>query len=256
MTKPHLIIGDVHGHFDRLDALLVQEGIINEHGERINHDVTVVQLGDLGHFGSAWNGYKMIPGSPTGDQVCYEAVWRDNWVDIVLWGNHDRAVVDSWHGFNGYVRPPAETLHMMKSLEHEGRLLMAYACHDYLITHAGLAAAFKFQKGVPNSVKEDPKAFADFVNTMVQKEIPGDVHAIWDAIGSRRGGRSATGGILWRDQGEKLYRTFKQVYGHSASKRGKVVQFGESYNIDIGGKEEARLAGIWLPERKIVRVDL
>jgi hypothetical protein len=56
----------------------------------------VVQLGDLGHFGQ--------DGSPTADTLCYKYVTDNRWCDIVLWGNHDRAEVDSSHSSRGFLK--------------------------------------------------------------------------------------------------------------------------------------------------------
>jgi hypothetical protein len=37
MDDTCLIIGDVHGHIKRLKALLIQEGLLDEAGKRINN---------------------------------------------------------------------------------------------------------------------------------------------------------------------------------------------------------------------------
>lgn len=302
VQKPVLALGDVHGHLDRLEALLKQEGIIDRcpackgtgdlHARaggptmvqtimcnrcdgdgiaRINTDVTVVQLGDLGHFGGSG-------GSPTGDLLCYRAA-ANRWIDIVLWGNHDRAAVDAGHAFSGYFPPTAETRHYMQILINEGRYKLAHAAHGFLLTHAGLHTAFRDNENVGVNVKENPEDFAEWINLVSGPDSLGDPNqmAVRDAIGSIRGGSSRHGGILWRDIREKLYMPFRQVFGHSADSTGMVRYCWEknnsryekdvktwklahnqdpSYCVDIGGKNEARLAGIWLPSEEIVRVDL
>jgi hypothetical protein len=68
--KPTLVIGDVHGHLDRLTALLEQEEVIARNDsdgyDRVNHDVRVVQVGDLGHFGADYtNDEGSLRGGPT-----------------------------------------------------------------------------------------------------------------------------------------------------------------------------------------------
>lgn len=298
------VIGDVHGHLDRLEALLRQEGLLVwcddcEGGgtetefypgdqtamvdcqvckglgwKRDRLDVTVVQLGDLGNFGEG--------GSPTGDLLCYKYVAQNQWADIVLWGNHDRALVDEAHAFTGY-HPDYQTAHFVFQLYAEGRMQLAFEAHGFLITHAGLALAFKQQK-VPDQYKTDPVAFMDWINAEDDKyletgECDKQAWGIRDAISPKRGGRGAVGGILWRDQTENLYDGFRQVFGHSVDHRKRQVRYAwrkttqrvntkgqlqckspPSYCIDIGGKGEqlgdACLAGIWLPSERIVRVDL
>lgn len=307
-TKETLVIGDLHGHLDRFEALLRQEGLLDwceicggsgwierderdelnerQHDEcktcagfgwaRIRRDeVEVILLGDVGHFGATE--------SATADMMTYEVA--DVWADIILWGNHDRAVVDPQHAFRGYVAPKPETRHIMGKLYSEKRLCLAVTRHGFLITHAGLHAAFNNQN-VPDSLKDDVGAFVEWINRndypyALREPIDESARAIRDAISQRRGGWASFGGILWRDINEKLYtpgshwgRGFRQVFGHSASKTHEVHTCGynmhttaimpkadkPSYCIDIGGRGDLPsdncLAGIYLPSEKIVRVDL
>jgi hypothetical protein len=257
-----LAIGDCHGHYDRLEALLLQESIINENDERINKDVEVVHLGDLGHFGSEMQNGKRVPGSSTADLLCWQAVAK-HWIDIVLWGNHDRAVASSRHAFGGYIEPPTPTRVLMEEAREEDRLRLAHAAHGFLLTHAGLAKVFKYNKA-PDGAHDDPAIFAEWVNKADvdtdSKDVPfwSDFEALRDAIGIKRGGYSSTGGgILWRDATESLYPKFRQIFGHTKGDRVRKypAQDGWSYCIDIGDQNNGRLAGIWLPSEKIVEVE-
>jgi hypothetical protein len=251
------VIGDVHGHLDRLEALLKQEGLLvwcdtcegggtmdygmaDSAGEplnewcddckglgqkRVRKDVIVVQLGDLGHWGQN--------GSPTGDLLCYKYVTENDWCDVVLWGNHDRAMVDGQHAFTGFI-PDYQTGHYLSRLHNDGRLQIAFEAHGFLLTHAGLASTFKYQKVDPK-YQTDVQAFVDWINDEDDKYLQGDPRSrdmsamdanaagIINAIGARRGGSGPTGGILWRDIEEGLYDGFRQIFGHSADhKKGKV----------------------------------
>lgn len=240
------VIGDVHGHVDRLRALL-ERADIKRHGP---HRARVIQLGDLGHFGTD---------TDSGDVAAWQLA-VDGDIDLVLWGNHDRAVVDSVHHFSGFSRPDVTALHMMRLMEAEGRLLMAYEAHGWLLTHAGLHAAFKYQ-AVPNQNvdKLDARSIADWLNRRMGEDLS---EPVIDAVGRARGGGSPYGGILWRDITEMLYRPIPQIFGHSASNQ-HIVR-GEAdkwYCLDIGGKggpndrDAECLAGMWLPSQTIVRVD-
>jgi hypothetical protein len=312
-VKPTLVIGDVHGHFDRLEALLTQEGILadcpdcggdGDHAwegdmmcppcggdgqRRVNFDVEVVQVGDLGHFGQ--------DASPTGDKMCFK--YAADWFDVVLWGNHDRAVVDSHHVFSGFLSPSPEIKHWMHGLYAMDKLKLAHAAHGWLITHAGVQANWKQQKGIDFD-RNDPEAFAEWINEndwwpsrqdeSVPKKWSGhdgpmtdlerSAMAVRDAISHARGGPSPFGGILWRDDKvEKLYRGMAQVYGHTAAKDGRffyqtagqrdrrAIDLGPKeawlpeldtvgINIDIGSKHGGHLGGVWLPDLRLVRVDL
>jgi hypothetical protein len=219
---------------------------------RLHNDAIVVHLGDLGHFGSS--------GSPTADELCWK--YAKHWIDIQLWGNHDRSVIDSWHEFAGYQRPGPAIKHMMQQRVDDGTLLLAYEAHGFLLTHAGLHAAFKHQN-VPENLKTDPAAFAAWINEMSgwgfdPTAIDIEGAAICNAISGRRGGSSPFGGILWRDAGESLYPDFRQVFGHTAKPKVRQYQTksGISYCVDIGDKNNGRLAAIHLPEERVVEVNL
>ena len=248
---------------------------------RLYRDVHVIQLGDLAHVGGS-------TGSETGDILCYKYVTKNRWVDVVLWGNHDRALVDPQHEFRGYRYNPS-LLHYITQLHEEGRLMMVIDAHGFLISHAGLADHFKQQK-VDEKYKTDLEAFVDWINDKDEEYLIGQMDprtphvdkdkvdwqaiGVINAIGHRRGGASPVGGLLWRDIEESLYSGFRQIFGHSAdNKEGKVrycdrttntrkadvAPENPSYCIDVGGKRgdgHHALAGIWLPSEKIVRVDL
>ena len=243
--RPAFVIGDVHGNFDRLQALLAQEGLIDPvSGERLAPEVEVIQIGDLGDFG--------FKGSPDGDELC----WRhaDRWLDMVLWGNHDRAVFHDAHTFSGYAGTSQEVRHLMRLLEHEDRLRLAYACHGHLLTHAGLHQAFAGQDGTDGLDKTNPGQIADFICALARQQDPGPNVALWDAVGEQRGGFAPAGGILWRDWSEPIYDGVPQICGHT--KDDEVRRSGDHWCIDIRKWDNRRLAGIWLPELRLASVDL
>jgi hypothetical protein len=259
---PTLVIGDVHGHLDRLEALLKQEGLLDRcpdcdgsgiwdaslfthdlatesgmidcpacHGDgwrRTDKRAEVVLLGDVGHFG--------YDGSTTGDLL----TWRfaSTWADVILWGNHDRAAYSGAHQFNGYEPPVMETRHVIGSARAEGKVKLAHVAHNFLLTHAGLSSAFQWQQVDDPEVKTDPEKFAAWINEAEDPDWPFVVKAyadlevddrskvaVRDAIGRRRGGMSSYSGILWRDITEGLYAPFRQVFGHSADHEEHKVRY-------------------------------
>lgn len=255
-----LAVGDSHGHHDRIEALLTQEGLLDG-DTRLRPEVTLVHLGDVGHYGHG--------GSPTGDALTLDAVRR--WFDVVLWGNHDRAVLESAHIFGGFQHPSREVVALLRGMRDDGKLRLAYAAHGFLLTHAGLHADFADQD-IPAQLKADVVEFVEWLcdNDAKDRTVqdsrggpeadwpPRDFFAIRDAIGHNRGGWSKSGGVLWRDASEPLYTGFRQVFGHTS---GPVVRtypsvLGDSYCIDVGDKDNGRLAGLWLPSETIVGVQL
>jgi hypothetical protein len=230
MLKRTFVIGDVHGHVDRLVALLDRAGLpVDCHPSRYGPDPElpeIIQLGDLGNFGFD---------NQRHDAACYELAHQLGMT--VLWGNHDRAIIEpDIHGFRGFVPPQSRIVQLIQDVHP----VLAVARHGYLLTHAGL--------------HPDHAAWAA---GLTAEEIVAQimvVHAsspVVTAASTRRGGMDDAGGILWRDASEPLFMGVPQVFGHT---RGDIRKYDKSYCIDTGGYHDGNLAGIWLPEMKIVAV--
>lgn len=244
MAAQTLAVGDVHGHLDRLEALLRQEGLLNDSGVRLRPEVEVIQLGDLGHYGKE---------TATADELTWS--YAPAWLDVILWGNHDRAVINSWHHFSGYQKPKEATCDAIDQAVKNGKLRLAYEAHDFLLTHAGLHAKYKYN----NAPQDTAKAAALWLNVCdAEQSQDADFQAIRDAVSTSRGGRATAGGILWRDASESLYKPFRQVFGHSAKDKVRTYQTGKtgnSYCVDVGSQRNGRLAAVWLPEEKFVEIN-
>ena len=231
-----LVFGDVHGHKDRLINLLKQEGVMTEGGERSEMECEVISLGDLGDFGRR---------SAANDLYCYELV-KDGLIDLVLWGNHDRAVMDNLHEFGGYRKPAPTIRHLMKSLEVNGKMKFAHAIHGYLLTHAGLHAEFD---DIPKPNGLDATDVYDVADYLNQKSQNGIIDACLNNVGHCRGGNARYGGILWRDFNEPLYGKVPQIFGHSSNETVQEVSKG-SYDLDTS--KHGKVSGVWLPDLTFV----
>jgi Calcineurin-like phosphoesterase len=247
--KRTLVIGDCHGHLDRLEALLKQEGILDDCPDsgviRRSRDVEVVQLGDLGHYGAD---------TQARDRAIL--THAPDWLDVLLWGNHDRAVIDGRHFFGGYQKPFPETVEAINALSKKGQLKLAHEAHGFLLTHAGLHASYAHNRAPHGDAAE----IAAWLNSHDEEDSQDDDFlAIRDAISMSRGGRSTSGGILWRDASESLYKPVRQVFGHSSKEKVRTYQTGktgDSFCVDVGNQFNGRLAAIWLPEETVVEVKL
>lgn len=238
------VIGDTHGHIDRLEALF--------HKANLSKDVRVIHVGDVGHYG--------IRDYPKGDLDCWEFVHKNN--IEVIWGNHDIAIFLDRHRFLGQGIPREETIKLIGTMFLENRLNFAASANGYLITHAGLHPNY-FTNVELEMLLED----VSLINGEKVKISPGsDEMEKWietstgrysciHDISGHRGGNQRQGGILWRDHDEKL-ADIPQIFGHSS--RINVTTCGidnKSYNIDIGNKDNGRLAGIFLPSLEIVEIN-
>ena len=247
MTDDTFCVGDLHGHLNRLIALLQQEGLVDKKGDRTRPEVEVVQLGDFGHWGYA-----------TEREDADTLAVAPDWFDVMLWGNHDRALIEEIrHGFGGYHRPEDPgVIHHVLALRAAGKLKLAYSAHGYLFTHAGV-----HPKVLENEPLSSAEECAAWLNDKV--EPSDDKVTARDAISFERGGSHFFGGVLWRDAKEALAFDFPQIFGHTAhppkvrSYRAPGKDQPYSYCIDIGDKgDHGKLAGIWLPSETVVEVEV
>lgn len=218
------VIGDVHGHHERLEALLIKAKL-DTHDE-------VIQLGDMGHYSIE---------TIERDRTTWELAERAG--ILPLWGNHDRALIDPQnHSFRGYSPPAYETLKTI----HRMNPRFAVARHGYLLTHAGLHSNFVSASGMTSLTR------VEVIAQMIEEH--GQGYGIVDAVGWARGGISPAGGILWRDADrEPLYTGVKQIFGHTSKPRVRRYN-GDSYCIDVGDKFNGNLVGMWLDTNEIVAV--
>jgi hypothetical protein len=230
MTDTHFIIGDVHGHSHLLKDLYEAAGL-----KEAGHEHTIVQIGDLGHIG--W-------GTQERDLACWR--FADEHGFQLIWGNHDRAVVDTRkHSFGGFSVPLTDTVLIMDRMEREGRIKFAMEIEGWLLTHAGISSGFNQMLA---KFEGKPKEVARYINASPHGELI-------NAIGYERGGGSPRGGILWRDASEYLWKGVPQIFGHTATRTGEPQgEHDQWWNIDVGVKECQTLAGMWLPSQRVVRV--
>lgn len=219
MTRT-FVIGDVHGHADRLAQLLDKAGALAS-------DVEVVQLGDLGHYGDDTH---------EGDLHAWQLAEKLH--ITVLWGNHDYAnFKPNEHSFRGWQPAFPEVMDIIRRMQPK----FAVERHGYLLTHAGLAPRFM---GPPSTPIE---LLAEVINACEGKPVIDD-------ISYRRGGGATQGGILWRDAREPLAE-IKQVFGHSRDF--EIRRYGpnrQSWCIDVADKDNGSLCGLWLEDLKVVGV--
>lgn len=240
MSGHVFVVGDCHGHIERLLALLVKAGFLDSEGRPTDQTriANVVQLGDLGHYGVD---------TQEGDAACWEFACQHSWFRV-LWGNHDMAVAAGRrHAFRGYVEPSQSVKDMMQQKAPQ----FATTAHGYLLTHAGLHPSY-----VPLTAKDalDGKVDrAKFMAALINLTCEGATFnvPVRDDISVRRRGWEAQGGILWRDAYEQL-SDIPQVFGHSRAYN--VRKIGASFCIDIAAKDDDMLAGIWLPSMQVVAV--
>jgi hypothetical protein len=266
LSKPVFAIGDVHGHGERLVALLLSQGLISlcscmgkgcsqcYHSGYIRSEkvACLVQLGDLGHFGDN--------GNAAGDHYCYQLA--QSVFDVVLWGNHDRAVVSPTHHFNHFSPPEVDTFGLVANeVPHK----LGFIAQGFLLTHSGLHRSLLRQN--LNSILKAPRGFIAAINRLDGPSVdeltdlgvsPTAITLLQefrDSISAYRGGAQQFGGILWRDTRESLYPV-RQVFGHTKSDKVRryMTPGGMGYCIDLGTPHNGRLAGIWLPEEQIVEV--
>jgi hypothetical protein len=228
----NLIIGDVHGNFDNLFKFLMEQGAINDIGQRINtQKLNVYSVGDLLDCGK---------GTREGDMKILEYLERERWFNQVVIGNHEYSYLGGLD-FGGVRKHDRTLASKLLELEKAGIYVPALSIDGFLVTHAGLADRWSF------STAED--AF-EAINFCWENSEDDEEVAILDWIGPERAGRFAndTGGIFWLDWTEKRNTKINQIVGHSSQYDGPIkIDNPEGtvhWNVDVGGKSGYGLGGV------------
>jgi hypothetical protein len=212
-----IVIGDVHARSGAMRALLRAVDAIDERGRR-NRGCWVVQLGDL------------LDRRAAGDANLAAARLAASAVDVVLAGNHELQMLNARAGAGG----PA-----LATLAARGWPHAAYACGDWLVTHAGVHPALA--RDLPAVASE----CAAEINDRWHRRGPGGgADPLFDWRGPARGGDAPFGGIFWArpvEWGAAPRTPWGQVTGHVPQPEPRLLP-GRRWAIDLGGR--GRLAAL------------
>ncbi len=234
-----VVVGDVHGDWPLLNALLEQIGVTDARGRR-QDGFFVVQLGDLCHLGHDCF---------VADAATVEIARRA--IDVVLAGNHELFHVfglDTGRFAGMHAHPLPEVTQALAQLRADDQLRAAWCVDDWLLTHAGVHS--HWADGLP----EDPYAAA----TIIQERFC--AHAaergrrrdgLFDAVGPVRGFQQVPGGIFWADEVELVADAantpWKQIVGHTPRPRGHeaaLTRDGQLWICDAGAALSGRLVAL------------
>lgn len=257
MTR-HLIISDLHGDWQGLEAICRAAGVTDAADHRLP-DTHVVQLGDLIHGGDP----RHEPRDGVSDFLCARRALELG-LDVILIGNHELPLLSPSHGFprwNG-MRPLDESLYMALQ-DLLDRYRPAVAVGGWLLTHAGLAVELltpEQRRAVAHQTPADVADWLcdDFKARLLRREAAPSPYSnpLFDAVGPARAGRGSgypVGGIFWCDW-EELQHTldssafpFPQIVGHTPQLYNGNHGFGvngDSWCVDAGAALSGAVAGL------------
>lgn len=230
-----LVVGDLHGDWQRLLTLLCDVGAIDEQGVR-REGWWLMQIGDLIHGGH----------HQSGDERCLEEGLR--LFDVLILGNHELP-----HAFPG-ARLPAfvgqtpltsDAQARLDAAVCGGRYAVAAAVDGWLLTHAGLHPALARAASLPT----DAEDCARELNARFARRVTtGRLDPLFDAVGPARGGRSAIGGIFWLDWRELVEvadeNRIPQVVGHTPRPNGPERHGANLWCVDVGAALSTRVCAL------------
>jgi len=237
----YLIIGDLHGNWRMLDALIDKAGVARTQDGREADGDFVVQLGDL---------INAVASSLDDDRTILARARK--LIDVVLVGNHEHPYFGGPR-FSGFWDDP-----------ELGRAVLAAAwqpsflIRDVLLTHAG----------VTPEIAASPQATArEIHDSLVATWGTNRTAACFSQIGRARSRWSLSefGGILWSDAAEPR-APFRQVHGHTPDRDGPRLPadphgWTGSINLDVGmARGATRGVALWVEQDgslgRLVEVEL
>lgn len=226
LQNRRVVMGDVHGELFGLLENLTHAGLINEKGQWIAGNQTLVQLGDVidrGFFSLVcWNflGQLQEKARAEGGDV------------IRLIGNHELMVLEN-HLENArrYLASPEEFRKTLVDDILKKRVQLAHTDGKRLFVHAGLRSSIRtllireiIEKKANGQDKVSLKELTDHLNEKLIEAIENNDfnHPIFQ-VSYYRGGPCNEGGALWADQDELLLsnhaRDLPQIIGHNVPRR-------------------------------------
>lgn len=262
MNAETFVIPDLHGSRTLAAELLEQEGLIKnpDNPVRLRHDVTVMQLGDL------CNG---VAGSINADLYALKLV-ELGIIDFMLVGNHEHPYFGgpAFSGFHWF----AELKSALLKLNDRGKIRVAHEINGILLTHAGVTIDVdqvdQWKLG-SNKARE----LANGLNYLWDSRDY--THAMFSAIGARRGGQYRFGGVLWSDWAEEKSHLFPQIFGHTVGDNYRIEYsdinspnfalqlpqntapvWARTLCLDIGaGKHSSKILGCWINDEGVNLVE-
>jgi hypothetical protein len=216
-----VVVSDVHGDIERLRFVLAELGLIDDQGQRLPADTTLIQIGDL------------VDGRDPADAETLR--FGSQVFDVILAGNHEAALLGG-KSFGGQPVADPEVRSGLNRLVREDRLQAAYNAHGVLITHAGVNRHL-YQEN-------DPDRLAEAINeefTFFAYRTSHQPTALFAHTAHRgRGGRDEFGGVLWQDfsqlvQPDQHDPTLRQLVGHSVLGGVEADPDGQVTCIDTAG---------------------
>lgn len=240
MTKT-VIIGDVHGHQEALEALYDAIEVPRDPFDR-GDEWHTIQVGDWLHLGHGEN------------EVDFYENTR-SYVDEHLLGNHELPAViqhRSLH-FSGYSQRDVDAEKAFQTdWARGGKWKVSTTLGKWFISHAGIHPYYLDL--LFHGFKPDPLMLTNYIRSTFNQVQRGEQHLVISGIGYQRGGSSMYGGVFWNDwrelekgyntqDDEKLDLLPHQIVGHTP---GRDIQrgVGKIINVDVGAKLSGKLSAI------------
>ena len=231
------VIGDAHGDYHSLAAVLIHAGLLNAELEWTGGRTVLVQTGDILdrgteplHIDKLFDFLKPLARKAGGDV-------------IRLTGNHELEILRRNYFITSlpYYQIEAFRAKLIDAVA-KNVWQAAYACRGFLITHAGVCSElYAHLKQELAPAKATESMIAAHINKIFKEAVAAGnyKHPIFN-VSARRGGSDAYGGIFWEDL-SSLFSShdgvpFKQIVGHSTVREITLAPGGKIVAVDVGMK--------------------
>jgi hypothetical protein len=260
--RPVTAIGDAHGDYHALAAVLIHAGLMDAELNWAGGKTILVQIGDILDRGSA----------PLQIDELFDVLQpkaRKAGGEIVrLVGNHELEILRKNYFITSlpYFQIEPFRRKLIDAIA-AGSWRAAYSARGFLFTHAGvcdsLYSVLKQEAGTDGKKMTESKTAEHINKVFKEAAASGDYkHPIFN-VSYVRGGSERFGGIFWEDLSSLFANhalcPFRQIVGHTVVKEitvspeariiavdvgmGKVFNGGFEY-LKIGGKKSARVVKI------------
>lgn len=211
-----LVVSDVHAQVDRLHAMLLAVGEVDDEGRRRREGSRLVQIGDL------------VDGRDVNDEAAL--AYGLEVFDEIIVGNHEAAFLGG-KTFGGQQVKPALTQALRRACR-AGSIRGASEAHGFVLVHGGAHPAH-----YPQLTAAEVAAAVDEAWERMFWRSDASSSLFDHTAHGGRGGSSVAGGALWCDW-EQLaveHAPVPQICGHSPRGRVERSVDGQAIAIDLAG---------------------
>ncbi len=232
--KRRIVVGDVHGEFERLKEILTHAKLIDQEENWAGERSVLIQTGDVIDRGpDSWGCVELL-------RKIQAQAQESGCLVVRLCVNHEVMLMQNSSNIYADFKKPELLASQIKKEISLGKIQASYTDGERLYTHAGLRS--EIRAALEKDIRTRPvnlKRLSNHINKVFRdavKKNDFETHPIFH-VDLERGGPHEVGGIFWGDYSlicdSLMAYNIPQIFGHTPSGMNAVMHCHNFRLIDI-----------------------